>query len=558
MFDNTSNQKIPVFVSSTYIDLIPYRDEVSMLLNSMGCDVHGMENFGSRTESPLQTCLNEVRLCKIFIGVLGMKYGSIDKSNDKSLIEVEYEAARENSLEILFYVINEDKALVHPKFVDICSVKDNKGARLKEFKDLIKDRHTVSFFESEMDLRIKVERDVKRLLLSRNLRGEPKHKYLGDGGVTIVAAGNQSYYLGEKIRLSGTTLAKSGNIFLFLTGPHLNPFGVKLDNIPINAISDNSGTFTVVNIAEDNSWSYEWDTSKITDIRESGNFLIYAVAEPKNKNDLLSGEYATVSVILKNPFIAAALSKSYVANGDELILSGVAEGSPNNVFLWVFGKNYRLMQNPINVGKDSSFKFIFSRKLTKILVPGQYFVVLQHPMQNGRPDIVTSSPGTDSKFFWKDAKKVGEGINAIDISQMRPSDAAEKLIELLNLPDVDDSYTKMVFMVEEPVINLDPIQPKHIGEFFTITGSTNLNVDDELLVEIKLRSIPSENNQQNDKLPGFSAVCRVIKGGVDNKWSVDIDGGTFVAGEYTLKVTSFETEQLSTGIFEIKEKSSNL
>jgi len=558
MFDSTYNQKIPVFVSSTYIDLIPYRDEVSMLLNSMGCDVHGMENFGSRTESPIQTCLNEVRLCKIFIGILGMKFGSIDKSRDKSFIEVEYEAAKENPLvEILFYLINEDEALVFPKFVDIDSEDSNKGARLKQFKDLLTDRHNVSFFKSPTDLRIKVERDVKRLLLTRNLRGEPKQKYLTDGGVTIVAAGHQSIYLGEKIRLSGTSLATSGNVFLFLTGPHLNPFGVKLDNIPIYAISDNSGTFTVVNVAEDNSWSYEWDTSKITDIRESGNYLIHVVSEPKNKNDLSEGKYATVSVILKNPFIAAVLSKSYVTRGDELILSGVAEGNPNNVFLWVFGKNYRLMQNPINVAKDNSFNFIFSRKLTKTFEAGQYFVVLQHPMQNDRPDIVTSSPGTDSKFIWKEVKKVGDGLNTIDISQMRPGDAAEKLIELLNLPDVDDSYAKLAFIVEEPVIEIDPIYPKYIGELFTITGSTNLNVDDELLVEIKLRSVTSEKNQQNIKLPGVSAVCRVIKGGVDNKWSVDFDGGALVDGEYTLIVTSIETDQISTAIFEIKEKSSN-
>ena len=332
---------------------------------------------------------------------------------------------------------------------------------------------------------------------------------------------------------------------------------MKLDNIPINAISDNSGTFTVVNVAEDNTWSYEWDTSKITDIRESGNYLIHVVSEPKNKNDLSVGKYATVSVILKNPFIAAVLSKSNVARGDKLILSGVAEGNPNNVFLWVFGKNSQLMLKPINVAKDSSFNFVFSRKLTKTFEPGQYFVVLQHPMQNGRPDVVTNGPGIDSKFIYNDATKVGDGINTIDISQMRPGDAAEKLIELLNLPDVDDSYAKLAFIIEEPIIKIDPINPKYIGEFFSITGTTNLNVDDELLTEIKLKSVTSEKNQQDNKLPGVSAVCRVIKGGVDNKWSVDVDGGVLVEGEYTLKVTSIETEQILTAIFEIKEKSSN-
>jgi hypothetical protein len=557
MPDETTPSKIPVFICSTYLDLRPHREKISVLLNSMGFEVHGMEDFGSRTESPLETCLNEVRSCKIFIGILGMKYGSIDKSNDKSFIEIEYNVAKENSLEILFYLIDEDEALVKPKFVDICDEKDNRGARLKKFKEMIKDRHTVSFFISENDLGVKVERDIKQLLVSRDLRKEPEKPSSVDGGVTIVAPGDQSYYLGEKIHLSGTSLAKSANIFLFLTGPHLNKFGVKLDDIPVNAISDNPSTFTAIPLKEDNTWSYEWDTKKIKDIRESGTFTIYAVSEPKNKEDFTRAKYATLSVILKNPFISGVVSKSIVARGDELFITGIAEGNPDNIFLWVFGKNYRLMQNPIVVNKDSSFIFKFSRELTKTLEPGQYFVVLQHPMQNGRPDVITTTPGTDSKFLWRDVHKVGEGVTPLDISQMRPSDAAEKLVELLNLPEVDDSYTKLVFIVEEPVITIDPIKPRYIGELLSITGTTNLNVDDELLVELKFKSVLSGIFKMKERLPAVSAVCRVVRGGVDNRWSVDIDSGVLIAGEYDLKITSIETGKFTTGIFEIKEKIQN-
>jgi hypothetical protein len=544
--------KIPVFICSTYLDLKPHREKISVLLNSMGFEVHGMEDFGSRTESPLETCLNEVRSCKIFIGILGMKYGSIDKSNDKSFIEIEYEVAKESSLEILFYLIDEDEALVKPKFVDICDEKDNKGALLKKFKEMIKDRHTVSFFISENDLSVKVERDIKRLLVSRDLRKEPEKPSSVAGGLTIVAAGDQSYYLGEKIHLSGTSLAKSAYIFLFLTGPHLNKFGVKLDDIPVNAISNNPSTFTVIPVMEDNTWSYEWDTKKIKDIRESGTFTIYAVSESKNKEDFTKARYATLSVILKNPFISGVVSKSFVARGDELFITGIAEGNPDNIFLWVFGKNYRLMQNPIIVNKDSSFIFKFSRELTKTLEPGQYFAVLQHPMQNGRPDVISIG----SKFLLRDLREVVAGT-PLDISQMRPSDAAEKLDELLNLPGVDDTYTKLVFMVEEPVITIDPIKPRYIGELFSITGTTNLNVDDELLVELKFKSAASGIFKMKERLPAVSAVCRVVRGGVDNRWSIDIDSGVLIAGEFDLKITSIDTGKFTPGIFEIKEKIQN-
>jgi|GEM_PF-3322473 len=551
MSDNTSNQKIPVFVSSTYIDLIPYRDEVSKLLNSMGFEVHGMENFGSRTESPLQTCLNEVRLCKIFIGVLGMKYGSIDKSSDKSFIEVEYEAAKENSLEILFYLINEDEAPVFPKFVDICSDNNNKGARLKTFKDFIKDHHTVSFFKSPTELRIQVERDVKRLLLIRDLRLISKSQPRSGDNLTISAAGDQSYYIGEKIRLSGT-YRQDSRIYLFLTGPHLNPYGVKLDNFAINTISDNKGTFTEVKVETDNTWNYEWDTSKVLDLRESGTYMIYAVAEPKNKEDLTPDNYATALITIKNPFISATMSRSIVARGDECFITGTAEGNPNSVYLWVFGMNYRLLQNPINVNADASFSFNFTRSLTKKLEPGQYFVVVQHPGQNGRADIRTSIPGESTDIILKEPTEAGSGVTIINASQMRPGDAAEKLLEMLNLPGVDDIYTKLAFLVEEPYVNIDPIKPKVIGESFTITGSTNLNVDDELLIEFKL-NLPSESNPQSGRSFGLSGVCRVIRGESENKWSFDVDGSNLVKGRYILEVTSLETGQKTKTIIEIRE-----
>jgi hypothetical protein len=210
------------------------------------------------------------------------------------------------------------------------------------------------------------------------------------------------------------------------------------------------------------------------------------------------------------------------------------------------------MQNPINVDKDSSFYFIFSRELTKKFEPGQYFIVLQHPMQNGRPDIITNSPGTDSRFIWKDSTKVGEGINTIDISHMRHSDAAEKLIDLLNLPDVDDSYTKLVFMVEEPVIKVDPIQPKNFGEFFTITGLTNLNVDDELLIEFIPEFPLIGIGQENEPLQVYSGICKIIRGDTFNRWSFDVDGNRLVKGRFLIQVTSLETDLIVGEILEVK------
>ena len=54
---------------------------------------------------------------------------------------------------------------------------------------------------------------------------------------------------------------------------------------------------------------------------------------------------------------------------------------------------------------------------------------------------------------------------------LQGSDAAEALVQGINDPNVDDTYTKLQFLVEVPVIRIDPIGDKHVGDKFTITAS---------------------------------------------------------------------------------------
>ena len=96
----TSQERInvPIFVSSTYEDLVPYRDEVERCIIRMNQTIRGMEFFGSNPESPLEVCLKTVRESKIYVGIIGMRYGSILDESGKSFTELEYEEAVKNSI----------------------------------------------------------------------------------------------------------------------------------------------------------------------------------------------------------------------------------------------------------------------------------------------------------------------------------------------------------------------------------------------------------------------------------------------------------------------------
>lgn len=154
----SQKQYIPVFISSTYKDLIPYRKAVLDTLERMKMGISGMEIFGARSEEPLTTCLEEVSKCEVFIGIIGMRYGSIDEKTKKSFVQLEYEAAQEKSQHTLIYLIDEDNARIAPKFVDT----GESAVKLRDFKDLLRKRHTIDTFLSSEDLAEKVERDLKR------------------------------------------------------------------------------------------------------------------------------------------------------------------------------------------------------------------------------------------------------------------------------------------------------------------------------------------------------------------------------------------------------------
>jgi hypothetical protein len=152
-------------VSSTYTDLVPYRKAVWDKLEKLKLAVNGMEIFGARSAEALDTCIQEVLRSEIFVAILGMRFGSVDSKTGKSFVQVEYETAVQNKLDALVYLIDEEHALLPPKFVDT----GDAAQRLKEFKQFLRDRHTVDFFISPDDLAVKTERDLLRLFKERQL-----------------------------------------------------------------------------------------------------------------------------------------------------------------------------------------------------------------------------------------------------------------------------------------------------------------------------------------------------------------------------------------------------
>jgi hypothetical protein len=78
---------INFFICSTYIDMKDYREAVIKDIKSRAGVINAQEFFGARDQKPLETCLEEVTSSHVFIMFLEPRYGTLDRSSGKSIVE---------------------------------------------------------------------------------------------------------------------------------------------------------------------------------------------------------------------------------------------------------------------------------------------------------------------------------------------------------------------------------------------------------------------------------------------------------------------------------------
>ncbi|MDE2521551.1 MAG: MEMAR_RS02690 family S-layer glycoprotein [Methanocorpusculum sp.] len=402
------------------------------------------------------------------------------------------------------------------------------------------------------------------------------------GAVTISASGDGAYYIGEEIKLTGTN-TDSTNVFLFVTGQNLDfNDGIVLKALPTQKMA--AYATSPVSVKTDNTWEYKWDTSRVS--LDAGSYTIYATSLLTNGKSsgalevtgkesekygsqidgqngkwavkLSDSEYATVSISLKKPFLSAVPSGSTVAKGDNLYIRGTAEGDPNSLNIYIFGTNL-FMSESVTVEDNGSYD-------KKIEIPstmssGQYFVVIEHPMMNGIFDVkLSGKDGNGAQYFY--IENVGTGGTGDQSSfyvtggdRLQGSQAADALTKMIDSSNIDDIYTKLTFNVNDPWIRVNTPGDQAVGTKFTITGTTNLAIDDQVIVEVVSSSFQAADKTQDLGNSGVTQTAKVVAGeGTDNVWSVEVDTTNWKLDEYAIKVDGIEVDVSTTTNFNLVEK----
>jgi hypothetical protein len=117
--------------------------------------------------------------------------------------------------------------------------------------------------------------------------------------VPVSAAPDQDYfeaYLGDTIDLHGVSYV-TDRLYLFMTGPGLPANGVTLTNTRQRA---DQGQFTIIDVANDQTWSMKWNTQRIWNQIDPGTYKVYVSSTPSDYAHL-SGNYKELTVYLKDP-----------------------------------------------------------------------------------------------------------------------------------------------------------------------------------------------------------------------------------------------------------------
>jgi hypothetical protein len=79
------------------------------------CAIGSMEYFAAREGSPAVSCQDQVRRCDVYVGLIGLRYGSrVRDQPGMSYTELEFETATEAGLPRLVFVLDENADLGIP------------------------------------------------------------------------------------------------------------------------------------------------------------------------------------------------------------------------------------------------------------------------------------------------------------------------------------------------------------------------------------------------------------------------------------------------------------
>lgn len=260
-------------------------------------------------------------------------------------------------------------------------------------------------------------------------------------------------------------------------------------------------------------------------VQTAGQYTLFAVAgEPD----------AEISEILACPHTSSVYLLGLTGSPDSdvfvlekpVTVSGSAVGTLL-VQYYVFGTNFFTTGSAIVT--DDTYEFSVS---SENMTAGQYFLVLQHPMQDGVFNI--GPKGSEIVLNPIGSYTSPDSILLFDVSSRQTANAAQALCDALDTQNIDDMYVKSSFFLVGQDFSINDIPTQIVkGDTLVISGINNANAGETLVVEMistAFAAVPKETVGS----AAFIAATTVIAD--DGTWEVTLDTSGLNVDEYVLSV----------------------
>lgn len=163
-----------VYLSSTYTDLVEYRERAYRTMRGLGLNVRAMEDYSARDDRPVDACLADVEASDLYVGLFGFRYGYIppdDNPDGCSITELEYRKAVTLGIPRLIFLAEQDKWPMSKS--DAVAHEGNNGALIDKLRAELQQERLVSMFGSPEQLESKLTRSAATWLLEQNAPPPP-------------------------------------------------------------------------------------------------------------------------------------------------------------------------------------------------------------------------------------------------------------------------------------------------------------------------------------------------------------------------------------------------
>ena len=346
-------------------------------------------------------------------------------------------------------------------------------------------------------------------------------------GTIEVTSTNNAAYIGDDFELEGTTTV-NGDLCVYLKGT----------NFPLTQLNESSNSLDRLKATlKDKTWSVEIPGELIRSMNpDVGTYTVYITTldGASAVADIEKASYATTVVDLKQPFISVITAPEIVIQNTEAKFIGTAEAA-DAIAYYIFGTNKFVFANDTaNYGganaadvENNEFTITLKKELTNSLDAGQYFMVIQHPMYNGKFNIWAEADGDIVQKPLNGAETV-----LFNVKDRQKANAAQALCDALDTQNIDDMYVKLSFIVAKGTSTINPI-PSEItqGTQLTVSGSSTGMVGETVVVEMMstaFAAVPKETVGS----ASFIALITTVQ--EDGTWEVTFDTSGLNVDEYTV------------------------